>query len=333
MKLVSIWVCALAALLFGCSLQRTGPTRSNETVNTPKSTNATQASTLLGEDDFCVDGLKLGTTVDELKDRHTFYDRSLGGFDYTYPWTDVHVSSDGKTVDVIKSYVNSLCANQRRLRLSGATDVTREQVQAVYGDPSKKVADGDEFWFYTDDAKANTLIFRFRDDQSMTAKEVYVARLPTAVRLWYPLLGDLNRPRPLTMEDAALGPIRVGMAHDQVERTLGEDASEGELRPYGKLLFRDEQVQVFHDIAVRGIFVKRDSSLTTPRGIHVGSSSNEVLTAYGPARVVPDGNGGQYWSYENLRYGVGLVFLVKDGRVTQTAVASIDFEYRPSVQN
>jgi hypothetical protein len=336
-----VWIAAVVVvgILSGCSPQGSPPTftgrdHADEPIVSNPSSGGSGQIPALEDDDFCVDGVTLGATVNELRAHNKLLsDRRLGGYDYTFRFNDVHVSEDGRNIDVIQSYVQSLCANQRRLKLDKVTAVTRDQVQAAYGDPSAKVIDGDEYWFYTDPKKDKVMIFRFRRDKDLKAERVQVARLSAARHLWYPLLGEDITPKPLTREDAAIGPIAVGMDSDKIEDAIGENGSEGDKRPYYKLLFRDKLVEVHFDLEVRAVYVTKDTSLATPRGIHIGSSADAVREAYGPPRVAPNRYVGEYegdyWSYESLRDGVGLVFTIKDNKVTYIVALDADYVYRP----
>lgn len=326
------WLCGLTlvAILVGCTRQVNPPDFTRQ-VSSGDSKQPSKKAAALGRDDFCIDGVALGASVEELRALKKVNIRHLGGYDYTFPWSDAYMSEDGASVDILQSNVKALCANDQRLNLEAVTDVTPNQVLEAYGEPSKKVTEGDEYWFYMDPGKTGVLIFQFRPANGMTAVKVQVARILTTERQWYPLLGESIIPRPLTRKDASVGPIVVGSDPDLIGQALGESGSEGEKRPYWKLSFRDEQIQVYHDNAVRAIIVRRDTSLATPRGIRIGNSSDAVRDAYGRARVAPDGQEGEYWSYESLRQGVGLVFSIQGGRVVQIMVMDTGYEYRPRV--
>lgn len=87
---------------------------------------------------------------------------------------------------------------------------------------------------------------------------------------------------------AGLGPVRIGMSRDEVARVLDVELrgealdNEGsciELFPSGAAL--KGTYFMFLDGKLSRISIAEPGQITTPRGIHVGSTAEEVRKAYG----------------------------------------------------
>jgi len=254
----------------------------------------------------------------------------LGGYDYSDKWLGVFLDEAGQRVDVLKGSPGDLCTNDSRLKFfAGEQNATREQILAAYGTPSKAAGRDGQVWFFLDPGSSQALVFLLSRDPKAKVTSVYVARYDVAVRQWYPLLGEPAGPRPLSPEDAALGPVSVGMDPERARLVLKEEPSEGERRPYNSYRFTRQKMELHFDSAVRAIFATEGSVLATPRGIRVGNSSEAVQAVYGAPRLATAQDGSVLWSYESLSNGFGLVFRILSGKVAQIAVVDSEYAYRP----
>lgn len=87
---------------------------------------------------------------------------------------------------------------------------------------------------------------------------------------------------------AGWGPIRIGMNRDQVEKVLGVELLGEAFDNQGsciELYSSKEELKgtffMFLDGKLSRVSVVEAGKITTPRGIHVGSTADEVREAYG----------------------------------------------------
>ena len=87
---------------------------------------------------------------------------------------------------------------------------------------------------------------------------------------------------------AGWGPVRIGMNRDQVQKALDVELEGDAFDNEGsciELFPESEQLKgtyfMFLDGKLSRISVVESDKVTTPRGIHVGSTADEVRTAYG----------------------------------------------------
>ena len=87
---------------------------------------------------------------------------------------------------------------------------------------------------------------------------------------------------------AGWGPVRIGMTRDQVAKALNVELEGEAFDNEGsciELFPASEQLKgtyfMFLDGRLSRISVADSDKITTPRGIHVGSTADEVRTAYG----------------------------------------------------
>ena len=96
--------------------------------------------------------------------------------------------------------------------------------------------------------------------------------------------------------DLALGPVYVGESWTEAHQELGKELrSATEPHNYIRYKFKDMEVVVSDGTVVA--LVSRDSSVSTRKGIHQGSSLSDVLNAYGSNYQESDYDSQTYYEY------------------------------------
>lgn len=138
----------------------------------------------------------------------------------------------------------------------------------------------------------------------------------------------VTKPAPINKEDLLIQGISVDMPVPDVEKTLGTPSQRGSTGTGADVLSYDVLgLDIYHNRTtglVTGWSVKPISKLQTARGIHIGSSKDDVLTAYGESSRTEKGGKQLYYVLStdpDLQMGIELL----DGKVFRIAVSGHPF--------
>lgn len=121
--------------------------------------------------------------------------------------------------------------------------------------------------------------------------------------------------QPLSYADLRIGDIKIGDSSDSLIQRYGEPSSKSIVHGIGdpEWTFKKAGFTVFLD-PVWGIRMTSPFKGSTPRGIHIGSTEEEVESAYPDSERVSDGfNGLVQYSTDHVYQ---LSFVIKDGKVS-----------------
>lgn len=128
----------------------------------------------------------------------------------------------------------------------------------------------------------------------------------------------------LTEKDMAIGDLSIGLSAEEVERIFGKPSQETITHGIGDPLwiYKEKGIELSLGGEVWAIRVKSPFSATTPRGIGVGSTEEEVKSAYPEAKqLLNTANNGANHALEQKspdnKYT--LQFTIEDSRVTGIA--------------
>ncbi len=97
--------------------------------------------------------------------------------------------------------------------------------------------------------------------------------------------------------EVSLGVVRIGQTLEQIQDLLGDDAKISD--PYHddnlRYLYDDMEI-IIRDDVVTG-FISKNEKLKTARGIHQGSSEQDVREAYGPSSMISESDGMKLYEY------------------------------------
>ncbi|MDY6269563.1 MAG: hypothetical protein SPL39_11545 [Selenomonadaceae bacterium] len=131
----------------------------------------------------------------------------------------------------------------------------------------------------------------------------------------------------LSLSDVALGGVTLEMTQNAVANIYGQPSTSTD-RGVSRMdgcrhviwKYGDSFVIDFADGSVDTVQTDANNGIQTPAGIHVGSSENDIWSAYGEPWF-RQGNGGRQLYWYHTEKDRKLFIAVSNGRVTKIAVA------------
>jgi hypothetical protein len=119
--------------------------------------------------------------------------------------------------------------------------------------------------------------------------------------------------KPLSLSDLEVGGVRIGGSIEEVVKQYGQPSEKTVAHGIGSpyWIFKNQGLTVDFDGPIWGIAIMAPFKGGTPRGIHIGSSTDEVMKAY------PDMIKGELYFQKSTDGQFTLQLAIIEGKVTQ----------------